>query len=217
VEREALWWDDFSADRERPIPYFTDRPDENLTRWFTDGRLRPGRVLELGCGPGRNAIWLAGRGCQVTAVDFSAVALGWARERVAAAAVKIDFRFGSIFETDYEPGGYDLVYDSGCFHHLAPRRRAGYQALVTAALRPGGRFGLVCFRPEGGSGLTDEQVEQQGTLGGGLGYTDQQLRALWDRPPFAVLELEQMRENPSEAPAFGQDFLWTLLAAKQPE
>lgn len=47
----------------------------------------PGRVLELGYGNGRNAVYLAGQGCHADAVDFSAKAIGWARERAAAALV----------------------------------------------------------------------------------------------------------------------------------
>jgi len=55
------------------------------------------------------------------------------------------------------------------------RRREDYISLVARALRPGGSYGLVCFRPEGGSGYTDEQVYEQGTLGGGLGYSEHSL------------------------------------------
>ncbi len=45
--------------------------------------------------------------------------------------------------------------------------------------RPGGSFGLLCFRPEGGSGYTDRQVYQRASLGGGLGYPQDRLRSLW--------------------------------------
>ena len=86
---------------------------------------------------------------------------------------------------------------------------------MNRALKPGGRFGLVCFRPEGGSGLTDLEVYQRASLGGGLGYAEDRLRALWDRPPFAVRVLRQMRQADDPGPWFGEHFLWALLAAKQ--
>jgi SAM-dependent methyltransferase len=213
--RGGAWWDGFFADRSKPIPFFADRPDENLAEWFSDGLLAPGRVLELGCGPGRNALYLDGLGCSVDAVDFSAEAIDWARQRARSAAAGVDFRCCSIFDLTVTPGSYDLVYDSGCFHHLAPHRRRGYLELVDRALKPGGRFGLVCFRPEGGSGLTDLEVYQRASLGGGLGYTEDRLRALWDRPPFMVRVLRQMRKTEGQDPRFGEDFLWALLAAKQ--
>ena len=210
----STWWGEFFADRARPCPFFVDWPDENLAQWFGDGTLAPGRVLELGCGHGRNALWLAGRGCHVDAVDFSAQAIDWARERARSAAAAVYFQCCSIFDATFDEASYDLVYDAGCFHHLAPHRRLDYVRLVSRALRPGGGYGLVCFRPEGGSSYTDQQVYERASLGGGLGYPAGLLRALWDRAPFSVRVLRQMRKTGSEEPRFGEDFLWVLLAAK---
>jgi SAM-dependent methyltransferase len=212
TEEGADRWDEFHIDHTRPIPFFTDAPDENLAEWLETGLITPGRVLELGCGHGRNAAYLAGLGCDVDAVDFSAQAIERARERARPAAGSVTFQCCSIFDAQLTEGSYDLVYDSGCFHHLAPHRRRDYVELVTRALRPGGRFGLVCFRPEGGSGYTDPQVYQRASLGGGLGYTEDRLRALWDAPPFTVRVLRQMQAQDERARRFGADFLWALLA-----
>jgi SAM-dependent methyltransferase len=114
----------------------------------------------------------------------------------------------------FPAGSYDLVYDSGCFHHLPPHRRKDYVDLVNRALRPGGSYGLACFRPEGGSGYTDEQVYERASLGGGLGYSEDGLRALWDHAPFRVRELRQMRKTDGRDQCFGQRSLWVLLASK---
>jgi SAM-dependent methyltransferase len=206
------WWDEFFTDRSRHIPFFVDWPDENLAEWFGSGLLAPGRALELGCGNGRNATYLASVGCAVEAIDFSARAIGWARERADRAGASVRFQHCSIFDAQFTPGSYDLVYDSGCFHHLPPHRRNDYAGLVHRALRPGGSYGLVCFRPEGGSGYTDQQVYERGSLGGGLGYSADELRALWDTPPFSVRVLRQMNRTDGDGPYFGQDFLWALLA-----
>jgi SAM-dependent methyltransferase len=211
---DGVRWGEFYADRDRPCPFFTDRPDENLAEWFANGLLRPGRVLELGCGNGRNATYLAGLGCEVDAVDISAQAIAWARERADAAGARVGFQCCSIFEAAFAEGTYDLVYDAGCFHHLAPHRRRDYVALVERALRPGGSYGLVCFRPEGGSGLTDQQVYERRSLGGGLGYSQDRLGALWDSPPFRLRVLRQMAKAGPAEPCFGEDFLWVLLAAR---
>lgn len=206
------WWSDFFADRSRQIPFFADWPDENLAGWLDDRLLTAGRVLELGCGNGRNAVYLASRGYQVDAVDYSQEAIGWARERADSAGVPVSFQRCSVFDATIAAGAYDLVYDSGCFHHLAPHRREDYFDLVSAALKPGGSFGLVCFRPEGGSGYSDLQVYEKASLGGGLGYTAEQLRLLWDRAPFSVRVFRQMKH--AQGPCFGEDFLWTMLAVK---
>lgn len=94
---------------------------------------------------------------------------------------------------------------------MPPHRRPSYLDLVSRALKPGGSFGLVCFRPEGGSGLDDAQVYRSHTLGGGLGYTADQLRTLFgDRLSISVLR--PMRATAADEPLFGHDFLWALLA-----
>jgi SAM-dependent methyltransferase len=192
-----------------------DWPDENLAEWFADGLLTPGRVLELECAHGRNAIYLAGLGCSVDAVDFSAHAIGEARERAEQAGLPVTFQCSSIFDAEFPDGSHDLVYDSGCFHHLPPHRRRSYVELVRRALKPGGSYGLVCFRPEGGSGLTDLQVYERAGLGGGLRYAEDRLRALCDKPPFSVRVLRQMNKTDGQGPCFGEDFLWALLAARE--
>jgi SAM-dependent methyltransferase len=214
-DRGSEWWGEFFADRAKPCPFFTERPDENLAEWFGAGLLAPGRVLELGCGHGRNAIYLASLGCRVDAVDFSAQAIEWARERAEQAGAPVTFQCCSIFDAALSDGSYDLVYDTGCFHHLAPHRRKDYAELVGSALKPGGSYGLVCFRPEGGSGYTDQQVYERRSLGGGLGYPADRLRAIWDRAPFSVRVLRQMNKTDGQGPCFGEDFLWALLATKK--
>jgi SAM-dependent methyltransferase len=141
----------------------------------------------------------------------TAVALRTALNRVRRPG---DGQCASIFDARIADGAYDLVYDSGCFHHLPPHRRRTYVELADRALKPGGGYGLVCFRPEGGSGFTDQQVYERASLGGGLGYAEDRLRALWDRPPYSVRELRPMDKAASRGDRFGEDFLWTLLAAK---
>jgi len=213
-DRAGGWWDGFFADRARPCPFFVDVPDENLAEAFDNGTLKAGRVLELGSGHGRNAVFMARRGCTVDAVDFSATALDWAREQATAAGVAVNFICRSIFELDIAPGTYDLVYDCGCFHHVPPHRRPDYLRLLKRALRPGGAFGLVCFRPEGGSGLSDLAVYEQRRMGGGQGYTEEQLRQIFS-PDFDVAMLRPMRETAPAGRLFGKDFLWAAWMTRR--
>jgi SAM-dependent methyltransferase len=215
ADKGGAWWSEFFADRSKPCPFFVEWPDESLAEWLADGRLAPGRVLELGCGNGRNATHLAGLGCRVDAVDFSARAIEWARERAKSAGASVAFQCCSIFDATFPQGSYDLVYDSGCFHHLPPHRRQDYVELVHRALKPGGSYGLVCFRPEGGSGYTDQQVYERASLGGGLGYSEDRLRSLWDKAPFSVRVLRRMNKTDGPGPCFGEDYLWVLLATTE--
>lgn len=209
-DRGGTWWDKFYSNRAKSCPFFVPWPDHSLVSYFERGLVRRGRVLELGCGNGRNAVFLARQGCEVDAVDFSAAAISWAEEQARDAGVSINFICGSVFETRVPQSGYDLVYDCGCFHHVPPHRRPDYLSLVDAAVKPDGRLGLVCFRPEGGSGLSDRDVYEQRSLGGGLGYTEEQLRHIFGLS-FETVELRRMAKADPSTQLFGEDFLWAGL------
>ena len=71
--------------------------------------LAPGRALDLACGEGRNAVWLAEQGWQATGVDFSAVALAKAERLAEARGVAIDWVRADLLEYEPEPGSRDLV------------------------------------------------------------------------------------------------------------
>jgi SAM-dependent methyltransferase len=221
TEQGAGWWDGFYADRSRPVPFFADKPDENLASYLDRGLLSPGRALDLGCGPGRNARYLAARGFQVDAVDLSPAALRWARE----AGGEVRYFCGDAFTLTATEltGPYDLVYDSGCFHHLPPHRRISYLALLDRVLAPGGSFALTCFASGGmGSELPDTELYRTGRLHGGLAYTAESLRAVFTGPTgptdpagLTEVELRRMRAEPEDSACFGEDFLWTGLFRRE--
>lgn len=208
-------WDSFYQDRAKPCPFFVAFPDESLAGWIEEGLIRPGRALDLGCGHARNAVFLARHGFVVEGVDYSDTAIEWARERAAEAGVAVSLARRNVFDLELDAATYDLIYDSGCFHHLPPHRRSGYVDLVARALKPGGWFGLTCFRPEGGSGYSDVEVYQRGSLGGGLGYTEWRLHDIWSKG-LQVRLIRQMRKPSADSALFGEDFLWVLLAQKDP-
>jgi SAM-dependent methyltransferase len=212
----AAWWDDFYADRSRPIPFFAAAPDENLVSYLADGLLAPGRALDLGCGPGRNAIWLAAHGFDVDAVDLSPAAVAWARERASQVCANVRFHCGDAFSAWLPPGRYDLVYDSGFLHHLPPHRRVSYLALLDRVLAPGGHLGLACFaRGAMGCELPDEQLYRDGRLHGGLAYTGEALRSMF--ADFDEIDMRPMRPQPENAPTFGVPFLLTALFRRRAE
>ncbi|MFE5710484.1 class I SAM-dependent methyltransferase [Streptomyces sp. NPDC056501] len=214
TEGGADWWDGFYADRDKPVPFFVAKPDENLVSYVEQGLLPVGgKVLDLGCGPGRNALHLASLGFDVTGVDLSPTAIAWAEERAReAGAENVTFVCGDAFSSPALDGPYDLVYDSGCFHHLPPHRRVSYLALLDRVLAPGGHFALTTFAAgEGGMGseLPDADFYRQGKLDGGLAYTDTELRALF--ADLTEVDVRRMRDEPATSAAFGESFLWTAL------
>lgn len=209
------FWNQFYSDRTKSVPFFQNAPDENLVSYFEGQMIHPGNVLELGCGPGRNAIYMAQKGCSVDAVDVSKESIQWATERAKEHNLQIHFIHKNIFDLPLEEGRYDMVYDSGCFHHIAPHRRISYINLVKRALKPNGYFAITCFLEGGdfgGSDMTDWEVYRTRSLQGGLGYTEKKLRTIFK--DFTEIEVRKMRaiEQPNEI--FGLPGFLTVIFQK---
>jgi SAM-dependent methyltransferase len=89
------------------------------------GALSPGRALDIGCGSGRDAVYLAKRGWLLTGVDFAETALSAARARARHEGVEAQWVQGNVAELGalgLTPG-YDLLYDFGCMHLLRDEAR----------------------------------------------------------------------------------------------
>ncbi|HEX9625935.1 MAG TPA: class I SAM-dependent methyltransferase [Acidiferrobacterales bacterium] len=111
------------------------------------GRLAPGlRVLAVGEGEGRNAVWLAGRGLEVLAVDGSVVGLAKARALAAERGVSIATEHADLTAWRWPRAGFDAVI--AIFVHFPPAERARMHAAMFAALKPGGLLILEAFTPE---------------------------------------------------------------------
>ncbi len=104
------------------------------------GDLRPGSVLDVACGEGRNAIWLAERGWRATGVDFSAVALAKARRLAAGRGVEVDWVEADV-RTWAPDGQFDLVV---LFYlQLPSSERRAVQRAFAEAVAPGGHLLVV--------------------------------------------------------------------------
>nr|BFE72494.1 hypothetical protein GCM10020092_057950 [Actinoplanes digitatis] len=98
--------------------------------------LPPGRALDLGCGEGGDAIWMAGLGWAVTAVDISGVALDRAAARAAEAGVTIDFQRHDL-AASFPAGSYDVV-SAQFLHSRAGLPRERVLRAAAGAVAPGG-------------------------------------------------------------------------------
>jgi len=129
-------WDQRHAAQD---PIESSEPDPTLVGEI--GSLRPGRALDLGAGDGRNAIWLARHGWQVTAVDFSQVALDRGRRLATVSGVRVEWQLADLL--DWSPGArlYDLV--ALFFIHLPREERRDVYARAAAAVAPGGTLLVV--------------------------------------------------------------------------
>jgi len=120
------------------LPWDTGRPADHLVDLVEGGAVPVGRALEVGCGTGTNALWLAGRGYDVVAVDLAPAAIDQARAK-AAGAPRCRFEVLDFLAAEPPGGPFDLVFDRGCFHVFDDGDvRARFAARVAAALAPGG-------------------------------------------------------------------------------
>ena len=104
--------------------------------------LPAGRALDLGCGYGRTAIYLAQQGWQVDAVDFVPQAIAEAKRRAteAKAIQQIQFHVGSVADLHFANGQYDLAIDIGCMHSLSHELQTAYLKELLRLLRPGAAY-----------------------------------------------------------------------------
>jgi len=127
----------------------------------------------------------------------------------------VNFILENIFALSIEKGTYDIVYDSGCFHHIAPHRRMSYLDLVMKSLKPGGYFALTCFIEGGslgGADISDWEVYRLRSLKGGLGFTEEKLRKIFR--DFKEIEIRKMRQLDQAEGVFGVDGLMTAIFKK---
>jgi len=118
--------------------------------------LPPGAALDLGCGYGRTAIYLAQRGWQVDGVDFVPQAVEGANLRAQAADVanSAHFYVGSVADLDFLLGPYDLAIDVGCMHSLSEPMLQAYRDGLLRLLRPGALYLLFAH-------LRDEAADEE--------------------------------------------------------
>jgi len=171
------------------VPWNIETPPEPLVGLVNSGKVQPCKAIDLGCGAGNYAIYLAGRGFEVTGVDFSQTAIKIARESASRKGVKCNFFVADVVdELDSVNQTWDFVYGWGLLHHILPEQRQKYVENVRRILNPSGRYLSVCFSQEdtgfGGSGKFRES-----SLGTVLYFSSEdELRELF-KPYFKILDL----------------------------
>ena len=144
------------------MPWFYPELDDDLRQALDQRGLRHVSALDLGTGPGTQAMQLARRGFTVTATDISEAAIQLARAKAEAQGLIITWQQDDILATRLS-GPFDLIFDRGCFHVLPPERRPDYASTIAGLLKPGGYFFLKCFShlqpgTQGPHRLTPEQI-----------------------------------------------------------
>lgn len=212
-KRDSEWWNKFYSNKEKPVPFFKNIPDESLMEYFEIGLLKEGKALDIGCGKGRNSIYMARNGFEVLGVDFSETSIEMAKELASEQGIKVNFLCQSIFDFQSEKEYYDFIYDSGCFHHIKPHRREQYLRTILKYLKPNGYFAMICFNLKGGANISDYDVYKDNSMHGGMGFSDYKLKIILESY-FDIVEFREMIESENEE-VFGKSFLWAVLMRKK--
>ena len=167
---------------------WSGQPNQRLVENLADRT--PGTALDVGCGEGADAIWLAAHGWQVTAVDVSQVALDRAARHADAAgadlAARITWQHADLRSWDPGPARFDLV--SAHYLHLPPTAREQAHRRLAATVRPGGMLLIVGHHP------SDLQTTIPRPNLPELFFTAEQEAAALDPAEWAVVAAAPQRE-----------------------
>jgi methyl halide transferase len=131
---------------EEKIPWNIEQPPPQLEELLTSGLISPCRTIDLGCGTGNYALYLAGLGFEVTGVDSSPTAIRIATDKATEKGQTATFRTIDLCgELPKDLGQFDFAFEWEVLHHVFPEKRAKYIENVAALLSPDGIYFSVCF------------------------------------------------------------------------
>jgi SAM-dependent methyltransferase len=138
------WEELYRSDTVEKLPWYWPSIDPDLETALAEHGVTSGRALDQGTGPGTQAIALAERGFTVTATDVSPAALAYAARKAKARGAAVSFVEDDVLATRLTQS-FDLIFDRGCFHVIAPEKRADYVASMHRLLAPSGWLFLKTF------------------------------------------------------------------------
>jgi len=182
------------------LPWNNETPPEALVALVRDGKIRPCTTIDLGCGAGTYAIYLAGLGFDVTGVDSSPAAIKIAEDNAKKRGARCRFVVADLLGNLHEVSGtFDFAYDWEFLHHIFPDDRETYIRNVQKITNPGATYFSVCFSEEdpqfGGNG------KYRGTRIGTRLYfsSESEIRELVS-PYFAIRELKTVEVGGKSGP-----------------
>ena len=172
------------------IPWNRENPPDILVDLVETGRIAPCDAVDLGCGAGNNAVWLASRGFRVTGLELSPRAVELAEERANKHGVDCRFIAADLTtELSALDASFDFAYDWEVLHHVFPEDRERYVANAHRMLRAGGRYLSLCFSEDDSFGSGGDGKYRTTPLGTTLYFSSEaELRELFEMQ-FRVEEL----------------------------
>ncbi|MGZ4936861.1 MAG: class I SAM-dependent methyltransferase [Halobacteriota archaeon] len=133
----------FDAAYEGVAPWDIGRPQRKIMQLEEAGEIT-GAVLDVGCGTGENALYLAARGHEVWGFDFTPRAIETARDKATQRHLSVTFLVQDVLYLDTLGRRFDTVIDSGLFHALSDEERPYFARSVAIVLRRGGTYFMLC-------------------------------------------------------------------------
>ncbi len=125
-------------------PWDIGRPQREFVRLADEGEVK-GRVIDLGCGTGENALMFAERGSAVLGVDSAPLAIAKAKSKAERRRSSAEFRVADALELGSLRKKFDVATDCGLFHTFSDGERGRFAVSLRRTLVPGGRYFMLCF------------------------------------------------------------------------
>jgi len=174
-------------------------PSTELKRMVETGHIKPCRTVEIGCGTGSDAVYLASRGFNVTAIDIAPTALTMAARKAEKAGVHVTWLLADILNPpSLEP--FDVVYDRGCYHEVRQHDPGAYVAAVKKLTRNRSKILILAgnankdtyWRFEGPPRVTERDIRSDFANG------------------FRLLQIREFRFDPARGQTEGA-LAWSIL------
>jgi SAM-dependent methyltransferase len=136
-----------AAYRDGSAPWDVGAPQPEVVKLAEDGEIVVD-VLDVGCGTGENALYLAGLGRRAMGIDAAPTAIARAREKAAARGLAVPFLVADALDLARLRRRFETVLDCGLFHTFDREQRRAYANQLCEVLSPGGTFLLLCFSDE---------------------------------------------------------------------
>jgi SAM-dependent methyltransferase len=139
-------WD--ASYHDGPAPWDIGHPQPAIARLASKGAFA-GTVLDVGCGTGENALYIASIGLSIQGVDVAETALAIARKKADECGIRVEFAAADGLQLERLEHKFDTVVDSGLFHTFDGDERIRYVASLASVTKDGGTVYVLCFSDDG--------------------------------------------------------------------
>lgn len=134
---------------EKPSVVWTKtEPPKELVKLIESGKVKPCKVIDVGCGEGFYSIYLASKGFDVLGIDLSEKAIVYAKENAAKRGVNVRFLAIHIEDLKNLKENFVFVFEWALLHHIMPKQRGKYVEDINRVLNKGGKYLSVCFNEQ---------------------------------------------------------------------